>query len=218
MIVLGLTGSIGMGKTTAAAAFRQVGAPVFDADAAVHRLLARGGGAVAEVEAAFPDVVRGGAVDRGALGRRVFGDAGALEKLEGIVHPKVRASRTRFIRLAASRSERLVVLDIPLLFETGGEAECDFICVVSAPRFVQAGRVLGRPGMTPEKLAGVLARQMPDAEKRRRADFVVPTGNGKRHSLRRIGSLVTMLRRCAGTGRARPPIRRGSSPSRRRPA
>ena len=218
MIVLGLTGSIGMGKTTAAAAFRQVGAPVFDADAAVHRLLARGGSAVAEVEVAFPDVVRGGAVDREALGRRVFGDAGALEKLEGIVHPKVRASRTRFIRLAASRGERLVVLDIPLLFETGGEAECDFICVVSAPRFVQAGRVLGRPGMTPEKLAGVLARQMPDAEKRRRADFVVPTGNGKRYSLRRIGSLVTMLRRCAGAGRARPPIRRGSSPSRRRPA
>ena len=218
MIVLGLTGSIGMGKTTAAAAFRQVGAPVFDADAAVHRLLARGGGAVAEVEAAFPDVVRGGAVDREALGRRVFGDAGALEKLEGIVHPKVRASRTRFIRLAASRGERLVVLDIPLLFETGGEAECDFICVVSAPRFVQAGRVLGRSGMTPEKLGGVLARQMPDAEKRRRADFVVPTGNGKRHSLRRIGSLVTMLRRCAGAGRTRPPIRRGSSPSRRRPA
>lgn len=218
MIVLGLTGSIGMGKTTAAAAFRQVGVPVFDADAAVHRLLARGGGAVAEVEAAFPDVVRGGAVDREALGRRVFGDAGALEKLEGIVHPKVRASRTRFICLSASRGERLVVLDIPLLFETGGEAECDFICVVSAPRFVQAGRVLGRPGMTPEKLAGVLARQMPDAEKRRRADFVVPTGNGKRHSLRRIGSLVTMLRRCAGAGRVRPPIRRGSSPSRRRPA
>lgn len=218
MIVLGLTGSVGMGKTTAAAAFRQVGAPVFDADAAVHRLLARGGGAVAEVGAAFPDVVRGGAVDRGALGRRVFGDAGALEKLEGIVHPKVRASRTRFIRLSASRGERLVVLDIPLLFETGGEAECDFICVVSAPRFVQAGRVLGRPGMTPEKLAGVLARQMPDAEKRRRADFVVPTGNGKRHSLRRIGSLVTMLRRCAGAGRARPPVWYGSSPSRRRPA
>lgn len=218
MIVLGLTGSIGMGKTAAAAAFRQVGAPVFDADAAVHRLLARGGGAVAEVEAAFPDVVRGGAVDREALGRRVFGDADALKKLEGIVHPKVRASRTRFIRLSASRGERLVVLDIPLLFETGGEAECDFICVVSAPRFVQAGRVLGRPGMTPEKLAGVLARQMPDAEKRRRADFVVPTGNGKRHSLRQIGSLVTMLRRCAGAGCVRPPIRRGSSPSRRRSA
>lgn len=218
MIVLGLTGSIGMGKTTAAAAFRQAGAPVFDADAVVHRLLARGGGAVAEVEAAFPDVVRGGAVDREALGRRVFGDAGALEKLEGIVHPKVRASRTRFIRLAGSRGERLVVFDIPLLFETGGEAECDFICVVSAPRFVQAGRVLGRPGMTPEKLAGVLARQMPDAEKRRRADFVVPTGNGKRHSLRRIGSLVTMLRRRAGAGRARSPVRHGSSPSRRWPA
>ena len=218
MIVLGLTGSIGMGKTTAAAAFRQVGAPVFDADAEVHRLLAKGGGAVAEVAAAFPGVVRGGAVDREALGRRVFGDAGALERLEGIVHPKVVAARGRFVRLAASRGERLVVLDVPLLFETGGEAECDFVCVASAPRFVQAGRVLGRPGMTPEKLAGVLARQMPDAEKRRRADFVVPTGNGKRHSLRRIGFIVTMLLRRAGGGRARSPMRRGSGAFRRRPA
>ena len=217
VIVLGLTGSIGMGKTVAAAAFRQVGAPVFDADAEVHRLLAGGGGAVAEVEAAFPGVVRGGAVDREALGRRVFGDAEALGKLEGIVHPKVRASRARFVRLAGSRGERLVVLDVPLLFETGGEAECDFVCVVSAPHFVQAGRVLGRAGMTPEKFAGVLARQMPDAEKRRRADFVVPTGNGKRHSLRRIGSIVTMLRWRAGEGRARPPMRHGSSAFRRRP-
>ena len=203
MIALGLTGSIGMGKTTAAVSFRRIGVPVFDADVAVHRLLAGGGAAVEEVETAFPGVVRGDGVDREELGRRVFGDAGALEKLEGIVHPKVGAARARFIRLAGSRGERLVVLDIPLLFETGGEAECDFICVVSAPRFVQASRVLGRPGMTPEKLASVLARQMPDAEKRRRADFVVQTGNGKRHSLRRIGSIVTILRRRAGDGRAR---------------
>ncbi len=202
MIVLGLTGSIGMGKTTAANAFRRIGVPVFDADAEVRRLLARGGAAVAETGAAFPDVVRGGAVDREALGRRVFADADALEKLEGILHPKVRAARARFLRLSGSRGEGLVVLDIPLLFETGGAAECDFTCVVSAPRFVQRDRVLGRPGMTPEKLAGVLARQMADAEKRRRADFVIPTGNGKRFSLRRIESLVTMLRRGAKGRRA----------------
>ena len=209
MIVLGLTGSIGMGKTAAAAVFRRLGVPVFDADAAVHRLLAGGGAAVAEVEAAFPDAVRGGAVDREALGRRVFADAAALGTLEGILHPRVRASRARFVRLAGSRGEGLVVLDIPLLFETGGEAECDFTCVVSAPHFVQRARVSGRPGMTPEKLAGVLARQMADAEKRRRADFVIPTGNGKRFALRRIESLVTMLRRGARRGRARPPARYG---------
>ena len=126
MIILGLTGSIGMGKTTAANAFRQIGVPVFDADAEVHRLLGKGGAAVAEVETAFSNVVCGGAVDRDALGRRVFGDADALRKLEGILHPKVRASRARFVRLAESRGESLVLLDIPLLFETAGEAECDF--------------------------------------------------------------------------------------------
>ncbi len=213
MIILGLTGSIGMGKTTAASAFRQIGVPVFDADAEVHRLLGKGGAAVAEVETAFSDVVCGGAVDRDALGRRVFGNACALRKLEGILHPKVRASRARFIRLAESRGESLVLLDIPLLFETAGEVECDFTCVVSAPHFVQSDRVLRRPGMTPEKLAGVLARQMPDAEKRRQADFVIPTGNGRRYSLQRIRSIVTMLRRSAKGKRARSPTRYGSNSS-----
>ena len=202
VIILGLTGSIGMGKTTAADAFQRLGVPVFDADQEVHRLLAKGGDAVAEVEATYPGVVVDGAVDREALGRRVFGDADALKGLEAILHPKVRASRARFLRTARARGESLVVLDIPLLFETGGEMQCDFTCVVSAPEFVQANRVLGRPGMTAEKFEGVLSRQMPDAEKRRRADFIIPTGNGKRYSLRHIKCIVTMLRRRAEGGRA----------------
>ena len=202
MIILGLTGSIGMGKTTAANAFRTLGVPVFDADEEVHRLLARQGAAVPEVEAAFPGVVKeDGAVDRESLGLRVFGDADALHILERILHPKVRASRARFLHSARSRGERLAVLDIPLLFETGGDAECDVTCVVSAPAFVQSDRVLGRAGMTPAKFAGVLSRQMPDAEKRRRADFVIPTGNGKRYSLQHIKGIVTMFRHRAEGGR-----------------
>lgn len=202
MIVLGLTGSIGMGKTTAAEVFERLGVPVFDADAEVHRLLSKGGAAVDEVEAVFPGVVHDGEVNREALGKRVFGDRDALKELEGILHPKVRASRARFLRTARSRGETLVVLDIPLLFETGGEKQCDYICVVSAPWFVQQDRVLRRPGMTSEKLAGILSRQMPDAEKRRRADFVIPTGNGKRYALRRIEGIVRMLRRQAVPPRA----------------
>ena len=202
VIILGLTGSIGMGKTTAANAFHRFGIPVFDADHEVHRLLAKGGAAVVEVEVEFSNAVVDGAMDRSMLGQRVFGDADALKRLEAILHPKVRSSRARFLQSARARGESLVVLDIPLLFETGGEAQCDFICVVSAPTFVQANRVLGRPGMTAGKFAAVLARQMPDAEKRRRADFIIPTGNGKRHSLQRIKCIVTMLRKCAARGRA----------------
>lgn len=198
MIVLGLTGSIGMGKTTAANAFRNLGVPVFDADKEVHRLISRNGTAVSEVHKAFPGVVWDGAVDRDSLGRRVFRDADALRTLEGIVHPKVKASRARFLRSARSRGELLAVLDIPLLFETGGDAECEATCVVSAPYFVQSDRVLARLGMTPEKFAGILSRQIPDAEKRRRADFVILTGNGKRYSLDRIKCIVKMLRYGAG--------------------
>jgi dephospho-CoA kinase len=207
VIILGLTGSIGMGKTTAADAFQRLGVPVFDADQEVHRLLVRGGAAVTDVEAVFPGVVADSAVDRGALGRRVFGDTDALKRLEEILHPRVRASRARFLRAARARGESLVVLDIPLLFETGGETQCDYTCVVSAPEFVQANRVLRRPGMTPEKFSGVLSRQMPDAEKRRRADFVVRTGIGKRYSLQHIKRIVTMLRKRVEGGRAPSPNR-----------
>jgi dephospho-CoA kinase len=182
MRILGLTGSIGMGKSTAAAMFRRDGIAVHDADAVVHDLLRRGGAAVPAVEAAFPGVVRDGAVDRRALGARVFGDPAALRRLEAILHPLVRRRLRRFLLQAGRRGDALVVLDIPLLFETRGERFCDGVAVVSAPRLLQRQRVLARPGMTPEKFAAILAAQMPDRDKRRRADWVVPTGLGRRAS------------------------------------
>jgi dephospho-CoA kinase len=192
--IIGLTGSIGMGKSTAAAMFRRLGIPVHDSDAAVHRLLGIGGQAVKPIEAAFPGVVRNGAVDRAALGRRVFNDPAALRRLERIVHPLVRAAAARFVARVRARRHDLVVLDVPLLFETGGERRCDVTVVVSAPPFVQRARVLARPGMTEARLAQVLAQQMPDREKRARADFIVETGLGKRYSLCHIAEIVSILR------------------------
>lgn len=189
MVILGLTGSIGMGKSTAAAMLRRMGVPVCDSDAIVHRLLGRGGAAVRPIAAAFPGVVRDGAVDRQALGAAVFGNPAALKRLEAIVHPLVRRTQQRFLAGSARRGVPVVVLDVPLLFETGGERRVDGVIVVSAPLAVQRTRVLARPGMTREKLAGILARQTPDAEKRRRADWVVPTGRGRRPTraaLRRV--------------------------------
>jgi dephospho-CoA kinase len=194
MRILGLTGSIGMGKSTAARMLRRLGVPVHDADAVVHRLLGRGGAAVAAVESAFPGVVVGGAVDRTELGRRVFGDNTALKRLEAILHPMVREAEHRFLQAARRRKAPLVVLDIPLLFETGGEKRCDATAVVTAPAFLQAQRVLARPGMTPARLAAVLAKQMPDAEKRKRADFIVPTGLGRGPALRRLRAIVRLMR------------------------
>ena len=197
MVILGLTGSIGMGKSVAAGMFARAGALVFDADAEVHRLIGPGGRVVAAVEAAFPGATRdapgGPKVDRAALGTRVFGDSAATRRLEAILHPLVGEARSRFLRNAARRRARLVVLDIPLLFETGGERRCDAVAVVWAPRFLQARRVLGRPGMTLERLAAIRAQQMPDREKRRRADFEVPTGLGRAFTLRRVRRIVTML-------------------------
>ncbi len=197
MIVLGLTGSIGMGKTVAAAMFAREGAAVFDADAAVHALLAPGGAAVAAVAEAFPDCVNEDAgtpaVDRAALGRRVFDDRAAMARLEAILHPRVRAAELAFIKRARAHRRPLVVLDIPLLLETGGERICDAVAVVIAPPFVQARRVLARPGMTPERLAAIRARQMPDREKIRRADFVIPTGLGRAVTLRHVRAIVKML-------------------------
>ncbi len=193
MRVLGLTGSIGMGNSAAARALRRLGVPVHDADAAVHRLLGPGGGAVAAVAWAFPGVVADGAVDRAALGRRVFNNPAALAQLEAILHPLVQRSEQRFLRGALARREPVAVLDIPLLFEIGGERRCDAVIVVSAPRFVQEARVLRRKGMTAARLLAVRARQMPDAEKRRRADFVVPTGLDKRATLRRLAAIVRVM-------------------------
>lgn len=193
MIVLGLTGSIGMGKSTAAAMLRRLGCPVHDSDAAVHRLYARGGAAVPVVAALFPDAVRNGAVDRAALSAQVVGRPEALRRLEAAVHPLVRADADRFLRRAARRRVKVAVLDIPLLFESRGEDRVDRIAVVSAPPSVQRARVLARPGMGPAKLAAILALQMPDREKRRRADFVVPTGLGRRHTLIALTRIVKML-------------------------
>jgi dephospho-CoA kinase len=174
MLVLGLTGSIGMGKSTAAAGFRCFGVPVFDSDAAVHTLFARGGAAAAVVAAAFPGCRdAGGGVDRAALGRTVFDDPAALARLEAIVHPLVRAAQRRFLARCCAAGRRLVVLDIPLLYETGGERLVDAVVVVSARPSVQAQRVLKRPGMSAARLATILQRQLPDADKRRRADFVI---------------------------------------------
>jgi dephospho-CoA kinase len=194
MIVLGLTGSIGMGKSTAAAALRQMGIPVHDADRSVHRLMNHGGAAVGFVEAAFPGAVVAGAVDRTALGKKVFGDGDALKKLESILHPMVRAQERIFLHACRALGRRIAVLDIPLLFETGGEKRCDAVIVVSAPQFLQDQRVLRRKGMSPQRLAEVKARQMPDAEKRRRADFVVQTGMGKRASRTALFKIMRKLK------------------------
>jgi dephospho-CoA kinase len=195
LIVLGLTGSIGMGKTTAAAMLRRLGVPLFDADQAVHRLLMPGGLAVQRVSNAFPDVrTEAGGIDRALLGQRVFADAAALVRLEHILHPMVAAEEKRFLAFARARREPLAVLDIPLLFETGGERQCDYVLVVSAPALVQRQRVLRRPGMTEIRLAAILRKQMPDSEKRRRANFVVPTGLGRNLTLRRLQAIVRLLR------------------------
>jgi dephospho-CoA kinase len=173
MLILGLTGSIGMGKSTTGKMFAEAGIPVHDSDAAVHRLYE--GEAVPLIEAAFPGTTADGRVDREKLAQQVVGKPEAFRTLEGIVHPLVRAAAGRFLREAEAKGARMVVLDIPLLFETGGEGRVDAIVVVSAPPAVQRARVLGRPGMTEERMAAILAKQMPDAEKRRRAHFVVDT-------------------------------------------
>ena len=174
MITLGLTGSIGMGKSTVAKMFAEEGVPVFDADAAVHRLQGPDGALVEEIEAHFPGTTGAGGVNRGALAERVLGEPEALRRLEALVHPAVAREREAF--LARHAGAPLVVLDIPLLFEAGGWSQVDKIVVVSALPEVQRERVLARPGMTAEKFEQILARQMPDAEKRARADFVIPTG------------------------------------------
>jgi dephospho-CoA kinase len=176
MIVLGLTGSVGMGKSATAKMFAQEGVPVFDADAEVHRLYE--GKAAPLVEAAFPGTTADGRVDRERLSKKVVGDPDALQKLEAIVHPLVRAARREFLARARAAGAKVALVDIPLLFETGGGEDIDRIVVVSAPADVQQERVLARPGMTAEKFRAILARQLPDAEKRKRADFVIDTSNG----------------------------------------
>ena len=178
MMIVGLTGSISMGKSTAAKMLRQMGVPVYDADANVHAVQAKGGAALPPIEAAFPGVVKDGVLDRQALGARVFGNKDALRKLESIVHPLVGQRQRAFLKRAARRGEKLVVLDIPLLFEGAGERRVDATLVVSAPAFLQRHRVMARPGMSAERFLGILRQQVPDAEKRRNATIVIPTGLG----------------------------------------
>lgn len=198
MKVLGLTGSIGMGKSTAANAFRRLRVPVFDADAAVHRLQGPGGAAVRPIEAAFPGTTRDGPagryVDRAALRAVVLADPAARKRLERIVWPLVRQAERAFLAAARRRGERIAVLDIPLLLETGGETRVDEVIVVSAPPDIQRARVLGRGTMSPAQFAAIRAAQMPDALKRRKADRVVRTGLSRHAAQRHIRAIVRELR------------------------
>jgi len=191
MIIIGLTGSIGMGKSTVAGMFRKLGVPVFDADAAVRRLQGPEGRALAAIEAAFPGTTHAGGLHRDKLGQHVFGNAAALKKLESILHPLVADAQSAF--LGAHRLKRAVVLDVPLLFEKGGWQRCDLSVVVSAPRRVQRARVLARPGMTVQKFAGILKSQMDDRQKRALADVVIETGRGRHHTSAAVQRLVHSL-------------------------
>jgi dephospho-CoA kinase len=189
MFKLGLTGSIGMGKSATAAMFRQAGVPVHDADEVVHALYR--GRAVPLIEAAFPGTVIDGSVDRAALSKVLFEDESRLRALERIVHPLVREERETFLR--ANAHAPAVILDIPLLFETGGERDTDAVALVTAPKSVQRERVLARPGMTEEKFQAILAKQMPDSEKRRRAHFLIETGFGFVHAERRVRAVLRAI-------------------------
>ena len=198
MFILGLTGSIGMGKTVAAGDFVRLGVPVHDSDATVHDLMSKGGDAVTEVADAFPGVLAKGAIDRGLLGKHVFGDDVALKRLEEILHPKVREREFAFLGWHARQRTSAIVLDVPLLFETGGQKRCDVVAVVSAPYREQRRRVLSRPGMTEERLAQVLAYQMPDIKKRQFADYIIHTGLGRMHSLQAIRQIITLIKQHKG--------------------
>jgi dephospho-CoA kinase len=191
--IIGLTGSIGMGKTTLAKQFEQCGVPVCDSDAIVHRLLGAGGAAVSRVAQAFPESLQGNHINREILAGLVFNNEPRLKMLESILHPMIKTAQDRFIRRAQTEARSMIVLDIPLLFETGGEKKCDVTVVATAPYFVQRARVLKRPRMSEEKFARILKLQMPDAEKRKKADFVVQTGQGKYVSLKAVRRIVREL-------------------------
>jgi dephospho-CoA kinase len=211
MIVVGLTGSIGMGKSTAAKMLRRLGLPVHEADHAVHGLLGSRGAAVKAVAAAFPAALKGDRIDRRILGDLVFADTDALRRLEAVLHPMVRRSTRAFLMKAARARRPVAVLDIPLLYERGGEGRVDAVIVVSAPPQVQRWRVLGRAGMTDEKLRAILARQVPDSEKRRRADFIVKTGGSRGETLRQLRSILRTIKsrkrpRRHGPSRPTPPL------------
>ena len=194
MKLIGLTGSIGMGKSTTAAMFRAAGIPVYDADAAVHAAYAPGGSAVEPVGSAFPGVVKDGRVDREALRQAVLGNPEALKRLNAIVHPLIGRDRTGAFEAAKASGADMIILDVPLIFETGGERNMDAVIVVSAPAEMQRERVLAREGMSPARLEAILAQQMPDAEKRARADYVVDTGQGLEPARVRVAEIIADLR------------------------
>jgi dephospho-CoA kinase len=194
MILIGLTGSIGMGKSTTAAMFRDAGVPVYDADAAVHDLYDQGGAAVGPVGEAFPGVVKDGRVDREALRQAVLGKPDELKRLNAIVHPLVGRDRIGFFAKAQADGADMAVLDIPLLFETGGHANVDAVVVASAPADMQRERVLSREGMTPERLDAILAQQLADAEKRARAHFVVDTSRGLEPARLQVAAIIAVMR------------------------
>jgi dephospho-CoA kinase len=194
MIIIGLTGSIGMGKSNAAQALRRLGVPVHDADGAVHALLGPGGRAVRPVAALFPAALSGDHIDRRILGDLVFGDTPALRRLEAILHPLVRRASRHFIQAARRARTPVIVLDIPLLYESGTTKTVDVVIVVSAPAAIQRQRVLARPGMTEAKFHAILSRQIPDAEKRRRADFVIRTGGHRGDTFRQLRRVLRILR------------------------
>lgn len=195
MIILGLTGSIGMGKSATAALFLDAGIPLYDADAAVHQLYEKGGAAVAPLEAAFPGIVEDGAINRSTLRERVLNDADAMKQLEGIVHPLVGQRQMNFRQSAIDSGASLAVLDIPLLFETGGNTRCDYVLVVTAPADIQRSRVLSREGVTEEVFESILARQMPDVEKRAKADFVISTAHGFSFARDSVHALIALMQR-----------------------
>jgi dephospho-CoA kinase len=194
MLLVGLTGSIGMGKSETAKMFQRLGIPVYDADAAVHALYAKGGAAVAPIGEAFPGVVVDGAVDRQRLSRAVLGLPDEMKRLEAIVHPLVGEAQLAFLRKAQNDNHDIVVLDIPLLYETGGETRVDVVVAVSAPYHIQEQRVLARPGMDAAKFAAIHAKQVPDAEKRARADFVIDTDKGLDHAFEAVKSVIEALK------------------------
>lgn len=196
--IVGLTGSIGMGKTETAKLFARLGIPVHDADAVVHALYEKGGAGVEPIGKAFPEAVINGRVDRAALAARLSGDEDAFQRLEAIVHPLVREAERSFLETAVKRGDGLVVLDIPLLFETGGNSRVDAVIVASAPAEIQRARVLAREGMTLEKLEAIHARQVPDVDKRAKADFVIETDKGLAHAFESVKQIIAQLREREG--------------------
>lgn len=193
MVIVGLTGSIGMGKSETAKMFRRLGIAVYDADAAVHGIYAPGGSAVAPIEEAFPGVTGPNGVDRDALAKRVLNDPAALKKLESIVHPLVGLEQQKFLAQAAAEKAEIIVIDVPLLYETGGQKRVDCVVLVSAPYELQRERVLARPGMSEEKFQSILAKQVPDAQKREQADYIIDSSKGLEAAMAQVEALIPLL-------------------------